>query len=210
MRFISFLLFLPLVAFGMQANEILDFWFGQVTKEGEWEVAKAEKWFTGGDSFDQEIKTRFGAAVQTLHPEWISTPRGRLAHIILYDQFPRNIHRGSKQAFAYDDRALMLALDGIQNGEDLELHPIERIFFYMPLEHAEDLQLQQLSISLFKQLLADAPEQHKDFFKESYNYALRHHVVIEKFGRFPHRNPLFNRETTDEEAAFLENHPFGF
>lgn len=210
MRFFSFLLFLPLMVFGMQANDILEFWFGDLDEEGRWEQAVADRWFNGAEAFDQDITTRFGGLLKEVHPEWIKTPEGRLAHIILYDQFPRNMYRGSKQAFSFDARALMLTLDGIAEGDDLMLHPVERIFFYMPLEHAEDLELQQLSISMFKQLLADAPEDQKAFFKDTYDYALRHHAAIENFGRFPHRNPVLNRETTPDETAFLKTHPFGF
>ncbi|MCH9614002.1 MAG: hypothetical protein SP1CHLAM54_10110 [Chlamydiia bacterium] len=203
-------LILPLVVFGMQSNEVLDFWFGPLDDEGRWDPAKAERWFNGGEKIDEEISEKFSKAIDLIHQDWLEDPEGRLAHIILYDQFSRNIHRGSSKAFSYDEKALVLALDGIGQGDDIMLQPIERMFFYLPLEHAEDLELQELSVSMFQQLLEDAPEDQKPFFEGTLDYALRHHHVIEKFGRFPHRNPALSRETTPEEKEYLEACPSGF
>ena len=154
-----------------------------------------------------EIHQRFEpfllAAVNKKLDHWKKSARGRLALIILVDQFSRNIYRGTPQAFAFDAIGRDLVLEGLSLKADLELFPIERAFFYLPLEHSENMEIQELSIFHFNQLMADAPIPLKKTFESYAKYAWNHYVIIEKFGRFPHRNAVLGRESKPEEIEFL-------
>ncbi len=183
-----------------QANEILDFWFG---KPDDADYGKSRKvWFIKNPEFDQEVRSRFlkdyqQAAAGELD-DWKTSPQGCLALIILLDQFPRNIFRGQPQAFATDPQALVYAQHAVAQGFDKQLLPIQRQFIYLPFEHSENLEHQRQCIELFS-MLKDHPE-----CSSGVDYAHRHHKVIERFGRFPHRNEILGRETTPEEAEFLK------
>ncbi len=164
---------------------------------------------------DENIRLRFGAlaadAAAGRLTAWAGSPRRRLALILLLDQFPRNLHRGTAEAFAQDAEALRLALDGMQQGADAALDPVERIFFYMPLQHAESREAQQESAAAFARLAAEAPEGMESIFAGVQRYAGLHREIIERFGRFPHRNAALGRESTPEEAQWLaaEGERFG-
>ena len=134
---------------------------------------------------------------------WAGTPPGRLALVVLLDQMPRNIHRGSPGAFAHDAEAAAHCVAGIDSGQDRSLHPVERIFLYMPLQHAEDRGLQRRSVEQFESLAAEADEAWRDYFAENVRYARLHHDIVERFGRFPHRNRILGRESTEEERRYL-------
>jgi len=183
-----------------QANQILDFWFG---KPDEADYGKPRKvWFTKNPEFDQEVRSRFlidyqQAAAGHLD-DWKASPLGCLALIILLDQFPRHMFRGQPQAFATDPQALAYAQHTVAQGFDKELLPIQRGFVYLPFEHSENLAHQRQAIELFS-TLKDYPE-----CASGVDYAHRHLKVIERFGRFPHRNEILGRETTPEEAEFLK------
>ena len=183
-----------------QANQILDFWFG---KPDEADYGKPRKvWFTKNPEFDQEVRSRFlidyqQAAAGHLD-DWKASPLGCLALIILLDQFPRNMFRGQPQAFATDPQSLAYAHHTVTQGFDKELLPIQRCFVYLPFEHSENLAHQRQAIELFS-TLKDYPE-----CASGVDYAHRHLKVIERFGRFPHRNEILGRETTLEEAEFLK------
>jgi uncharacterized protein (DUF924 family) len=183
-----------------QANQILDFWFG---KPDEADYGKPRKvWFTKNPEFDQEVRSRFlidyqQAAAGHLD-DWKASPLGCLALIILLDQFPRNMFRGQPQAFATDPQSLAYAHHTVTQGFDKELLPIQRCFVYLPFEHSENLAHQRQAIELFS-TLKDYPE-----CASGVDYAHRHFKVIERFGRFPHRNEILGRETTLEEAEFLK------
>ena len=183
-----------------QANQILDFWFG---KPDEADYGKPRKvWFTKNPEFDQEVRSRFlidyqQAAAGHLD-DWKASPLGCLALIILLDQFPRNMFRGQPQTFATDPQALAYAQHTVAQGFDRELLPIQRCFVYLPFEHSENLAHQRQAIELFS-TLKDYPE-----CASGVDYAHRHLKVIERFGRFPHRNEILGRETTPEEAEFLK------
>lgn len=184
----------------LRANEILEFWFGKPDEAGYGQSRKV--WFTKNPKFDQEVRSRFlndyqQAAAGQLD-NWKSSPLSCLALIILFDQFPRNMFRGQPQAFATDPQALTAAKHAIAQGFDKELLPLQRFFVYMPFEHSEKLADQQQSIELFLRL-KDYPE-----CASGVDYAHRHFKVIERFGRFPHRNEILGRETTPEEAEFLK------
>lgn len=192
-----------------KAQEILEYWFGSLQSDAIYPEAKSRLWFGGGDAVDNEIRDRFEplviAATKNELDAWKSTPRGRLALIILIDQFTRNIYRGTSEAFAYDSIALKLALEGICNEDDLALLPVERVFFYLPLEHSENMEIQKISVLKFHSILPVVPAGQTAHFISFEDYAWRHYKIIEKFGRFPHRNKILSRESTLEEVEFLTN-----
>ena len=141
---------------------------------------------------------------------WTDTPRGRLALILLVDQFSRNLFRGDARAFEHDPLARRWTLDGIRAGDDRSLRVIERVFFYLPLEHSESLDDQRLAVQLFANLRDEAPAALLGNFAGFLDYAQRHHDVIARFGRFPHRNAVLGRRSTAEEAAYLAQPGAGF
>lgn len=186
---------------------VLSYWFGD--QEDDVDVQKAQNsiWWKGGAA-DQEIRERFGALVQRACSgeldDWAREPRGRLALVILLDQFTRNIYRDSGQSFAADPKAQQLANEAIETGVDRKLRFIERYFLYMPLMHAENLECQDRCVELFDRLAADTQAAGLDEFQAGESYARNHRSVIAKFGRFPHRNELLGRESTPEEVEHLE------
>ncbi len=187
-----------------QSQDVLDFWFGSDDQPPDSERQK--RWFIKDEQFDQRIRQNFGEALEQAirgeYDEWSQTARGRLALIVLLDQFSRNIFRGSPRAWSQDLLAQKLTLDGIEMGDDEELSAIERGFFYLPLEHAEDQHLQELSVEKFRAIAKQNPKD--EFVAGMLDYALRHREIIERFGRFPHRNAVISRPTTAEEATFLD------
>ena len=139
-----------------EAQAVLDFWF---------DPANREEWFAGHSAFDDNIRTQFGKTCQLAAEgklnHWATTPQGWLALLIALDQFPRNLHRGDRQAWAQDLRAQQLALWGVKEGFDRQLPPIQRVFAYMPLEHAENIGLQRHCVALFETLCQDMPAQER-------------------------------------------------
>ena len=142
---------------------------------------------------------------------WADSPRRRLSLILLLDQFPRHVHRGTARAFAADREALALTLSGMQSAADAALTPVERIFFYMPLQHAELGDAQEESVAAYRRLLNEAPQELKSMFASALESAQLHHSIVARFGRFPHRNQVLRRADTAEEEAFLREggHAFG-
>ncbi len=201
-----------LVATGVCGRrEVLDFWFG-APGDPERGVYR-DVWFASGDdekraAFDAEMTERFTATVAAAArgdlDHWDETPAGALALILLLDQFPRNIHRGSARAFAGDEEALALAAAAIGRGFDHEAHFNVRIFYYMPYQHTEDLDQQRRSLEVFAGL-TDHPRG-----ANTLEYAQLHHDIIERFGRFPHRNLTLGRSSTLEEEEFLEDPKMSF
>lgn len=195
-------------------EEILEFWFGTFPDAYSSDPKRVNMWFREGSSYDQEIFITFGSiyqrAIDGELDHWQEMPRGRLALIILLDQFSRHIHREHADAFAQDGKAQQICLDGIAAGDDLKLHLVERSFFYLPLEHAENLERQNLCIDAFTRLLDDVPEPRRGSFKISLEYGKKHHYVIERFGRFPELNIILGRESTPEELEFLETGEYSF
>ena len=190
-------------------EQVLDFWFGTCGADGSLDPAKRKMWFGDGRQYDAEIREKFGAlharaSRGELNLEWLVTPLGRIALIIVLDQFSRHVHRDTPLAFAQDPAAQQLALEGIKENVDRELIPAQRAFFYIPLEHAEDVELQRLGVRCFDGLAHTvAPAVRKEY--ESYrDYAERHRDIIERFGRFPHRNAILGRASTPEEIEFLK------
>jgi uncharacterized protein (DUF924 family) len=185
-------------------DDVLTFWFGP---PGSPPLARASSWYEKNPAFDREIRERFESthalAASGALDAWKATPRGRLALVILLDQLSRNLYRGTAQAFAQDARAREYTLEGIANGDDLALDSIARAFLYMPLLHAEDVDLQHKSLAAFERLLLAAPDDLRGYLESSQRYAIRHAEIVERFGRFPHRNELLGRPSTPEELEFL-------
>lgn len=198
----------------MTPGDVLGFWFGAHAGDSATAQAQRRLWWSKDAVVDADIRERFGALVSAAaagrHDDWAATPRGRLALLVLLDQFSRNIHRDTAQAFAHDAQALRLALEGLEAGHDRSLRPIERVFCYLPLEHAESLPLQVRSVALFRALAAEAGEAGRATFAGYLDFAERHHAIIARFGRFPHRNRILGRKSTPEETAFLKQPGSGF
>jgi uncharacterized protein (DUF924 family) len=193
-----------------RANEILTFWFGPTRPDGGGggSQPRFDLWFGKDPQVDEAIRTRFMPDIEAAGSgrldAWVGTARGRLALILLLDQFPRNVWRGSPRAFAYDAKALGLAWGGLAEGHDLRLKPFERAFMYMPLEHAEDPAAQEESVRAFERLARRVPAKLRPPIEGFVEYARRHAEIIDRFGRFPHRNAVLGRPTRPEEAHFLE------
>lgn len=194
-------------------REILDFWFGSDYEPGGDEPEFRKEWFIKDEAFDERIRECFAddleRAARGEYDDWADTPHGRLALIILLDQFSRNLFRGSPRSWTQDLLALKLSLEGIEQGDDLELGVVERAFFYLPIEHSEDMHLQDLSVEKFGELLEIAPEI-AGGENGLYDYAVKHRDVIEQFGRYPHRNEVLGRPNTPEEEEFLAKPGAGF
>jgi uncharacterized protein (DUF924 family) len=191
----------------MTADAILQFWFGSDPDDSAVAKDKAALWWSKNRDVDAEMRRRFESLVIRAAAgelsDWQSSPRGWLALILLMDQFPRNIYRDSPRAFAHDQQALAWCVAGIDQGMDLQLRPLERVFFYLPLEHAELLEDQDLSVRKFTELVPLVGVEQKPTFEEYLDYATRHREIIARFGRFPHRNKILGRESTPDESAFL-------
>ena len=192
-----------------EIEQVLDFWFGACAADGSLDPAKQKMWFGDGRNYDVDLGKRFGklhrrAARGELDAEWAATPRGRIALIVVLDQFSRHIHRGTATAFAQDLAAQRLAVAGVEQEADRALIPVQRAFFYLPFEHAEDLELQRLGVRSFERLATEvAPAWRKEYTGFS-DYSGRHRDIIERFGRFPHRNRILGRTSTPEEVEFLK------
>jgi uncharacterized protein (DUF924 family) len=196
-------------------DTIREYWFGAALEDAAVTAReRARLWWSKSPELDNEIRRRFEncgikAGAGELE-DWASNPQDRLALILLTDQFPRTIYRDSARAFAFDAKALSLARDGIDAGFDVSLRPLERVFFYLPLEHSESLADQQRSVSLFQKLVDEVSQDHKPPFAEYLDFAVRHRDIIGRFGRFPHRNEALGRISTPEELAFLQQPGSGF
>ncbi len=170
-------------------DEVLGFWFEELT---------SDDWFGGGEAVDERIRERFLALHEALRSHvpasWRTTARGMLAAVIALDQFPRNLYRGDRRAFAADAAALGLAREALERGLDRGMSKEERKFLYLPFEHSEDPAEQARSVELFATL-----EDENTLY-----YAARHKEIIDRFGRFPHRNAALGRESTPEEIEFLK------
>ena len=188
-------------------DDVLTFWFDDAVRSPEALQRRSTVWFRVDPAFDAECADRFAAPLEDAArgslSGWADTARGRLALVILLDQMPRNIHRGSPAAFMHDGQAACHCIAGIESGQDRVLHPVERLFLYMPLQHAEDLALQRRSVRQFESLASEADATWREQFVENVRFAQEHHDIVERFGRFPHRNRILGRESTEEELRFL-------
>ena len=173
-----------------EINPVLDFWFKECTPE---------QWFMKDEAFDAVLKTRFGRLVEKARAgqldAWTETREGTLALILLLDQMTRNIYRDTPNAFSGDEMALAICLKAVERGDLDEFEDVpERQFLLMPMMHAEDLDIQNKSLPLFKKYTSE----------RTYEYAVKHQVIIERFGHFPHRNAILGRPLTEEQIEFLK------
>jgi len=198
---------LPLIADAGYCD-VLDFWFGASPDDAQVIAQNSSRWWQANARFDAEISARFATlreeAIDGELDDWLETPRGRLALIILVDQFSRNMLRHKAGAFAHDALARHWCEDGLKANADDALRPVERVFFYLPLAHSEALQDQDLCVTLFRLLRDEVPEAQRDAFANFLRYAERHRAIVARFGRFPQRNAILGRESSIEELRFLE------
>lgn len=198
----------------MDSQRILQFWFGE--GESNQAIAKnqAALWWSKNTAIDAQMRAEFAdwlaAAANGTLAHWQQQPASYLALIILLDQFPRNIYRGTAAAFAYDAQALALSQQGVAAGLDQQLTPIQRVFFYLPLEHAEDLVAQEQAISLFTKLEQAVSPAEQALFAGYTEFARKHRDIIARFARFPHRNAILGRDSSAEELTFLSQPGSGF
>lgn len=190
----------------MHYQEVLSFWFGQSAEQVPAPECNA-LWFGGNPETDEQIRAMFQTWVSAAGAgelnAWAQTPQSRLALIILLDQFPRNLYRGLAAAYRYDALALAICKSGLAKGDDQALTPLQRVFFYMPLEHAEGEDDQQEALFRFNQLRQAVEPENQAWFEQCYDYARQHYDIIEAFGRFPHRNAVMGRLSTPEERLWL-------
>ncbi len=186
----------------MDYKDIYKFWFGDSTQP------RMQLWFEKSEHVDKQIRDKFGPLLKnfdiTQFESWKATPEGHLSLVVLLDQFPRNAFRGQAESFAYDNEALEAAREALDNGLHDTLPPFHALFLILPFEHSEDITDQRESVRLFEDLHARMPADQKKTADETLDYAKRHMQVIERFGRFPHRNKILGRESTREELEFLK------
>jgi uncharacterized protein (DUF924 family) len=187
--------------------EIHDFWFGELDQNGQCTTERNTLWFGANEQTDATCRLRFESSLQSALvgelDAWTKTDQGLVALVVLLDQFSRNIHRGTAQAFAGDTLALALAQDAIASGRHRRLPAMHRVFLYLPLEHCEDLAVQEQCVALFEEMaqLTGHPQ-----FVGFTRYAVAHRDVIARFGRFPHRNAILRRTSSAAELAYLGEH----
>lgn len=189
-------------------HALLHFWFGDLGHADLPTSDRTNLWFGENEKLKQELlktfKHEYTYAVEGKLSHWKDSPRGRLALIILLDQFSRSLYRNSPSAFVHDKTAQQLCLDGLRNKMDQSLTLIERVFFYMPLVHAEDVQIQEQSIQLFQNLVSLSLTETIQVYQLFLAYAYAHFRVVKEFGRFPQRNEILGRESTEPEILFLK------
>lgn len=188
-----------------RVEAILNFWFGHPASADYGQYRKA--WFVKNPDFDKEIRQRFLTDYQLAASgklnHWQETPRSSVAMLLLLDQFPRNLFRGQPQSFATDLQAKALSTHLVSTGQDKQLIPAQRFFIYVPFEHSEDLADQNRCVELMQNLVETVPDINEGL-KGGLDYAIRHREVIQRFGRFPHRNEILGRPSTAEELEFLQ------
>jgi len=196
------------------AMQVLTSWFGTVPAPDLPVDEVRSRWFTQDPKFDAFIRRRFGTLVERaldgVLVDWETMPRTRLALVIVLDQFTRNIYRGDARAFTGDSKARAIVIDTIERGMDKALTLSERSFLYLPFEHAEDQRMQARSLGCFQALVDDATPECREYCARALEFAQRHKAVIDRFGRFPHRNAALGRDSTAKELEYLERTPGGF
>ncbi len=195
-------------------QDLLDWWFGQNRTAQQIVKEKHRLWFGYKAEQDREARERFGElceqALDGGLQEWTRSEQGWLALILLLDQLPRMIHRGTPRAFAGDQRARQLLGEGMAQGRDRLLEPLERAFIYLVLEHAENLADQDLAVAQFMALRDMAAAEERAAFDGFLDFAERHRDVIARFGRFPHRNAILGRVSSEAELGYLDQPGSGF
>jgi uncharacterized protein (DUF924 family) len=199
----------------IRIDAVLGFWFEERALSAPQIDGRMDIWFGEDPVFDHEIEKEFAQDIERAAEgkldHWAKETRGRLALILLLDQFRRNIYRNSADAFSRDKQALQLCVEGAMAKKDKGLSPIERVFFYMPLQHAESRKVQEKSCDIYNKLAEAVSPTHKETFETIAQFAELHRDIIERFGRFPYRNAVLDRRNTPEEEEFLsgDNPTFG-
>jgi uncharacterized protein (DUF924 family) len=188
-------------------DEILSFWFKEQALSAPQIDRRMDTWFGEDPVFDHEIEKEFEDDIELACKgqlnHWAADPRGRLALILLIDQFRRNIYRNTAKAFEMDKFALKLCVEGAMEKKDKGLSPIQKVFFYMPLQHTESAKVQAKSVELFTRLAESVSPTYQETFLTIAQFAELHKDIIDQFGRFPHRNTLLGRKNTPEEDEYL-------
>ena len=191
----------------IRIDEILSFWFREQTLTAPQIDGRMDTWFGESVEFDDEVSNKFADDVEAASngklDHWAHKPRGRLALILLLDQFRRNIYRHTVEALAMDRAALKLCVEGAMEKKDSGLTPIQRVFFYMPLQHAESRKVQRKSVELYNRLATAVSPTYRETFQTIAQFSELHADIVEQFGRFPHRNKLLERKNTPEEEEYL-------
>ncbi len=198
----------------MEIEQVIEFWFGNDLNDPSLAKRQTPLWWQKNSQTDALIRQKFADGLQGLvsgdYDHWLESPRGRLAAIIVADQFSRNMYRNTARAFAQDELALGWCLDGMASKQDIELPYIGRVFFYMPLEHAESREMQELSVKKFSELAELAGVENSGTFMGFVDFAERHRQVVKQFGRYPHRNSILKRDNTAAEQVYLDQPGSGF
>lgn len=188
------------------ANDILDFWFGELDHRGCASDEKVRRWWTKSDDFDRELEDRFGKLRREMlagaHEDWLEDPDSLIAYIVVLDQFSRNIGRGTPVMYEADQRALAATKRALDAGLHRMMATSFRVALYMPLMHSESLADQDMCIGLFQELAAQRRD--VDRLGQNVEFAIKHRDIVQRFGRFPHRNEILGRESTPEELEFLQ------
>ncbi|HWO42968.1 MAG TPA: DUF924 family protein [Candidatus Eisenbacteria bacterium] len=189
------------------AEEVLDFWFGGSAHDAAQAAARKRLWFEASAEFDDVVRRRFRDTVEAAAAGrlegWLAGPHSALALVLLLDQFPRNIWRGTAQAFSCDAQALRVARHALGAGYRSALSPVEQAFLIMPYQHSESIGEQRESVALYEELLRAASPEWHPLLEENLSFARQHLAIIERFGRFPHRNRILGRISTPEEEQYL-------
>lgn len=192
-----------------RTEDILSFWLGTPASTAEALMSKFRRWYQGGPELDLEIETRFGKVIESALvgelEDWTRTLSGQLALVIVLDQFTRNVHRNTPRAYAGDRRALALSLAMLERGAHASLDSEAQLFVMMPLIHAEDVAMQARAVQLADRVVVEEPrEELRPAWAIGAQRARHYQSIIARFGRFPHRNAILGRYSSDEERAFLE------
>jgi uncharacterized protein (DUF924 family) len=198
----------------MRPDDVLDWWFGDWSDHEplDDDDPNLHRWWDRSEAVDLEARSRFGAlhaeVAQGLHDDWEATARGALAKVLVLDQLSRMLFRGSAKAFRWDETARNVTQRALEQARDRELRPIERVFLYLPLMHAEDRAPHRRALALYSDLAEEAEEAglaRADVYRRVVAWEVRHKKVIDRFGRYPHRNLPLERTSTPEELAFIDS-----
>lgn len=190
-------------------QRVLDFWYCKRDLDSPQLDSRMDRWFGANDELDEQIRQEFGELIEQATTgeldAWKDTAHGKLALIIVLDQFRRNIYRGTAGAFTHDKMALKIAIEGTMAGDHKQLNSIERMFFFMPLQHAESLKIQEKSVGIFNALARAEPGTMHETFLAAAQFAELHRDIVAEFGRFPHRNAMLGRTNSSAEATYLSS-----
>lgn len=190
-----------------EVDEVLSFWFGEPGEAGFAAGDAVSRWWKKDAAFDEEIRSRFGAlhagVMSGEREDWLKSARGRLAYVIVLDQFSRNMFRDTPGMFASDRKALDAARGAVEQGMDRAVRGDLRAFFYLPFMHSEELAVQDRCVALFETFHDELEGEGKARIASNLKFAIAHRDIVAKWGRFPHRNAILGRESTPEEKAFL-------